>query len=233
MTNLPGKTVNFRRFASKCLADKLTGAFAGISERAGSMIEIKYTGEALWERIERAVEKVKDRMRRVTETLNAAEIPYAVIGGNAVQHWVAQVDESAVRNTQDVDIILNESDLERAIAVLKQVGFSFRRSANGNLFLDGPQAGARDAVHVIFAGQKVRPEYPEPVPTIEQFDLMGTARTLPIEKLITMKLTSFRRKDQVHLLDMISLGIIDHTWLERFSPVLRDRLLALLNDPEG
>lgn len=76
------------------------------------MIEIKYTGEALWERIERAVEKVKDRMRRVTETLNAAEIPYAVIGGNAVQHWVAQVDESAVRNTQDVDIILNESDLD-------------------------------------------------------------------------------------------------------------------------
>lgn len=197
------------------------------------MIEIKYTGEALWERIERAVEKVKDRMRRVTETLNAAEIPYAVIGGNAVQHWVAQVDESAVRNTQDVDIILNESDLERAIAVLEQVGFSFRRSANVNMFLDGPQAGARDAVHVIFAGQKVRPEYPEPVPTIEQFDLMGTARTLPIEKLITMKLTSFRRKDQVHLLDMISLGIIDHTWLERFSPVLRDRLLALLNDPEG
>jgi hypothetical protein len=62
---------------------------------------------------------------------------------------------------------------------------------------------------------------------------MGTARTLPIEKLIAMKLTSFRRKDQVHLLDMISLGIIDHTWLERFSPVLRDRLLALLNDPEG
>ncbi|MFM7563986.1 MAG: hypothetical protein ACKO81_13245 [Planctomycetota bacterium] len=197
------------------------------------MIEIKYTGEALWERIERAVEKVKDRMRRVTETLNAAEIPYAVIGGNAVQHWVAQVDESAVRNTQGVDIILNESDLERAIAVLAPVGFIFRHAANVNMFLDGPQAKARDAVHVIFAGKKVRPEYPEPVPTIEQFDWMGTAKTLPIEKLVTMKLTSYRRKDQVHVLDMIALGIIDHSWLERFSPILRDRLLALLNDPEG
>lgn len=197
------------------------------------MIEIKYTGEALWERIERAVEKVKDRLRRVTETLNAAEIPYAVIGGNAVQHWVAQVDESAVRNTQDVDIILNESDLERAIAVLEPVGFIFRRSANDNLFLDGPQAKARDAVHVIFAGKKVRPEYPEPVPTLDQFAWMGTAKTLPIEKLITMKLTSYRRKDQVHVLDMVALGIIDDSWQDRFSPVLRDRLLALLNDPEG
>ncbi len=85
------------------------------------MIEIQYTGEALWERIERAVEKVKDRLRRVTETLNAAEIPYAVIGGNAVQHWGAQVDESAVRNTQDVDILLNESDLERDTTVLEPV----------------------------------------------------------------------------------------------------------------
>ena len=57
------------------------------------MIEIKYTGDALWERIERAVEKVKDRLRRVTRALNSANIAYAVVGGNAVQHWVAQVDE--------------------------------------------------------------------------------------------------------------------------------------------
>jgi hypothetical protein len=197
------------------------------------MIEIKYTGEALWERIERAVEKVKDRMRRVTETLNAAEIPYAVIGGNAVQHWVAQVDESAVRNTQDVDIILNEADLDRAIAALEPVGFIFRRSAGVNMFLDGPNAKARDVVHVIFAGKKVRPEYPEPVPTIEQFDWMGASKTLPIEKLVTMKLTSYRDKDRVHVRDMIALGIIDEGWLERFSPVLRERLLALLNDPDG
>ena len=69
------------------------------------MIEVKYTGDELWERIERAVDIVKDRLRRVTRALNEANIPYAVIGGNAVQHWVAQVDESVVRNTRDVDII--------------------------------------------------------------------------------------------------------------------------------
>lgn len=197
------------------------------------MIEIKYTGEALWERIESAVEKVKDRMRRVTTALNEAEIPYAIIGGNAVQHWVSQVDESAVRNTQDVDIILNETDLERAIAALEPSGFIFRRSAGVSMFLDGPNAKARDAVHVIFAGKKVREEYPEPVPDIDQYSLMGSARTLPIEKLITMKLTSFRDKDRVHVRDMISIGIIDENWLDRFSPVLRERLQTLLNDPDG
>jgi hypothetical protein len=31
-------------------------------------------------------------------------------------------------------------------------------SAGIDMFLDGPDAKARDAVHVIFSGQKVRPE---------------------------------------------------------------------------
>ncbi|MBX3418506.1 MAG: hypothetical protein KF851_12950 [Pirellulaceae bacterium] len=197
------------------------------------MIEIKYTGDALWERIERAVEKVKERTRRVTRTLNSANIPYAVIGGNAVQHWVSQVDESAVRNTQDVDIILNEPDLERAIAALEPEGFIYRRSAGVSMFLDGPDAKTRDVVLVIFAGKKVRDEYPEPVPDIDQFELMGEARTLPLQKLLTMKLTSFRRKDQVHILDMIAIGMIDETWLPGFSSELQKRLQDLLDDPHG
>ena len=197
------------------------------------MIEIKYTGDALWERIERAVEKVKDRMRRVTRALTAAEIPYAIIGGNAVQHWVSQVDESVVRNTQDVDIILNESDLERAIPVLESAGFIFRQAAGITMFLDGPDAKARDAVHVVFAGKKVREHYTEAVPEIDKFEWIEDARTLPFDRLVKMKLTSFRRKDQVHLLDMISIGLLDPSWLDRFSPELRSRLQELLDNPDG
>lgn len=197
------------------------------------MIEIKYTGDALWERIERAVEKVKDRLRRVTRALNAADIPYAVIGGNAVQHWVSQVDESVVRNTRDVDIILNESDLERVIPALEAEGFIYHRSAGVTMFLDGPDAKARDAVHVVFAGKKVREGYPAPVPEIDQYELIEDARTLPFERLVTMKLTSFRDKDRVHIRDMISIGLIDESWLDRLSPELRLRLGELLNDPDG
>ena len=86
------------------------------------------------------------------------------------------------------------------------------------MFLDGPDAKARDAVHVVFAGKKVREEYPAPVPELDQYELMDNARTLPLEQLVTMKLTSYRRKDQVHLLDMISIGLLDDSWLERLSP---------------
>ena len=136
-----------------------------------SMIEIKYTGDELWARIERAVEKVKERLNRVTKALNEANVPYAVIGGNAVQHWVAQVDESVVRNTRDVDIILNRSDLDAATVALEKVGFIYRHAASVSMFLDGPDAKARDAVHVIFAGEKVRKD-----DTRSQFQTSMTVR---------------------------------------------------------
>lgn len=101
------------------------------------------------------------------------------------------------------------------------------------MFLDGPDAKARDKVHVVFAGKKVREEYPEPVPEIDEYELIQDARTLPFERLVRMKLTSFRDKDRVHIRDMISIGLLDSTWLERLSPELRLRLEELLNDPDG
>lgn len=197
------------------------------------MIEVKYTGDALWQRIENAVEIVKERMRRVVKALNEAEIPYAIIGGNAVQHWVAQVDESVVRATRDVDIILNEPDVPAATEALSKVGFIYRRAAGVSMFLDGPNAKARDAVHVIFAGKKVREEYPEPVPDIDEYALIEDARTLPLDKLVKMKLTSFRDKDRVHVRDMISIDIIDESWLAKYDEPIRSRLKELLDDPNG
>lgn len=181
------------------------------------MIEVKYTGDALWQRIENAVEVVRDRMRRVVKALNEAQIPYAIIGGNAVQHWVAQVDESVVRNTRDVDIILNESDLAVATEALAKVGFIYRRAASVSMFLDGPGARAGGCCACALRWQKgCREEYAEPVPNIDEYALIDDARTLPLDKLVKMKLTSFRRKDQVHILDMISIDLIDESWLSKY-----------------
>lgn len=69
-------------------------------------------------------------------------------GGNAVAAWVARVDRAAVRNTQDVDLLV-------------------------------------------------------------------------------------RRKDQIHLLDMLSLGLIDASWLPRLVPEHAARLQQLIDDPDG
>jgi len=197
------------------------------------MVEIKYTGDELWARIERAVEKVKERLRRVTNALNDARIPYAVVGGTAVQLWVAQVDETAVRNTRDVDIVLNRADMDAAKRTLEPIGFRFQEVAGVPMFLDGPEGTPRDAVHVVFAGEKVRAEYSETAPGVEQCEFIKSMRTLALPELIRMKLTSHRLKDRVHIQDMISVGLIDESWLDRFSPQLRIRLKELLDNPDG
>jgi len=197
------------------------------------MTTIHYTGDVLWNRIERAVEKVKDRLRRVVHALDRADIPHAVVGGNAVQLWVTQVDETAVRNTRDVDVLLRREDLPRAIDALAPVGFIFQNVHGVDMFLDGPDAGPRDAVHVVFAGEKVRPEYPLPTPDVSEQQAIKDTRTLALDALVRMKLTSFRDKDRVHLRDMLEVGLIDATWLPRLPEVLRERLQELIDTPEG
>jgi hypothetical protein len=189
--------------------------------------------DAFLERMVRAVEKVRDRMHRSTRVLQDAGIPYAVIGGNAVAVWVGQVDESSVRNTQDVDILLKRDDLEAAKTALTKAGFVFRHVKGIDMFLDGPNAKARDAVHIIFAGERVRATDPEPAPEVGESEATPLYRVLRLEALVKMKLTAFRLKDRVHVLDMISVGLVDETWLPRLPVELSSRLKELLDNPEG
>ena len=193
----------------------------------------EYYGLLALDRMERAVEKVRDRLLRSTAALEAAGVPYAVIGGNAVMAWVEQADEAAVRFTQDVDLVLRRDDLERAKTALEKAGFVHRRSAGIEMFLDGPGAKARDAVHVIFSGEKVRPEYVAPVPDVAESVSFKSYRVLSLEAVVRMKLTSNRRKDQVHLLDMLGVGLIDATWPARYPPELAARLQHLIDTPDG
>src|SRR5260370_1483747 len=94
------------------------------------------------ERMVRAVEKVRKRLLRATAALERAQVPYAVIGGNAVAAWVTRVDPAAVRFTQDVDILVNRADLEAIKAALAPAGFVYRHAASIDMFLDGPKAKA-------------------------------------------------------------------------------------------
>jgi hypothetical protein len=164
--------------------------------------------------------------------LERAGVPYAVAGGNAVAAWVSRVDDAAVRNTQDVDILLRRSDLNAASAALEKEGFLRRHVSGVDMFLDGPGAKARDAVHVVFAAELVRPDYSVAAPDISEAEDTGTFRLLSLDALVRMKLTSFRDKDRTHLRDMISVGLIDVRWLTKVPEPLQSRLRDLLEHPE-
>ena len=174
-----------------------------------------------------AIERIRQRLQRTAVALDSARIPYAVIGGNAVAEWVGRVDEGAVRFTRDVDILLNRSDLPTAITAMDALGFVYRSVHGVDMFLDGPDSRPSEAVHIVFAGERVKADDLEVNPSVQQSERSGTFVVISLEALVQMKLTSFRRKDQTHLEDMISVGLIDRTWIEKYQQNLGNRLTEI------
>jgi hypothetical protein len=181
----------------------------------------------------RAVEKVRERLLRATSALEKAGIMYAVAGGNAIAVWVTRVDESAVRNTRDVDILIRRDDLPTARSALEQAGFVYKHTAGLDLFLDGPSAKPRDAVHIVFAGEKVRPDEPVANPDVTESVASEDFRVLDLVALVRIKLTAFRDKDRTHLRDLLEVGLIDASWCHKYPPELAARLKRLIDTPEG
>ncbi len=172
------------------------------------------------------------RLIKVVQILESSVVPYAVVGGNAVRIWVAQVDKAAVRATNNVDILIRQQDLDVVKQAMHHHGFHYRNTPGLNMFVEDENESARHAVHVVLANQMVRPDDYEPNPDVEPTEYGEGVRTLPLERLVRMKLNSFRLTDRVHLLDMIHIGLIDSTWPTKFPGPRIDRLKHLVENPE-
>lgn len=157
-----------------------------------------------------AVERVKQRLRRVTAALNEAGVSYAVIGGNAVAVWVSKADPGATRTTVDVDLLVEAQDLERISEVFDQIGFVRHDLRRLVLFVDPQEPSKRSGVHLVWAGQKVRPSYVHPAPRLDEAVFVDDGFwVLDLPALVRMKLTSFRDLDRVHVKDMLRVGLVD------------------------
>ncbi len=52
------------------------------------------------------------------------------------------------------------------------------------MFLDGPNGKARDAIHVVFARERVKPEYTQPAPDVTEAELAPSFRLVGLEGLV-------------------------------------------------
>lgn len=190
-------------------------------------------GPEVLERMERAVLKVRERLLRATAALEQVQIPYAVVGGNAVASWVATIDEGAVRNTRDVDLLVRREDLPAVTSALEGAGFVAGQLLDVVMFRDGAEGKPSEAIHLLFSGEKVRPDHLLAAPAIETVQNAANFQVVKLESLVLMKLMSNRDKDRTHLRDLIAVGLIDSTWPARFPPELAARLQHLLDTPDG
>jgi len=185
----------------------------------------------LWESYVMALDKVTERLERITRAFESAAVPYALVGGQAVALWVATKDPAAVRTTKDVDILLRRSDLPQARSAALAVDMDYFETMGVGMFLERDDPDPRGAVHLLWAGEKVRPEYHLASPTIDERQALEPGKqVVSLSGLVRMKLMSNRDQDRVHLRDLIDVGLIDRSFLGHLPAELAVRLDALLSE---
>ena len=190
-------------------------------------------GVDILDRMERAVAKVRERLLRATAALNQAGVPYAVVGGNAVASWVATVEEGAVRNTRDIDLLVRRNDLPIITTALERAGFVCDELLDVVMFRDGPEGKPSEAVRLLFAGEKTRPNHLLPTPEIHTAKDPAGFSVITLESMVLMKLTANRDIDHTHLRDLIGVRLVDRSWLAKLPPALADRLKQILDTPDA
>jgi hypothetical protein len=152
-----------------------------------------------------------DILQRAATALASEEIPYQVVGGLAVLIHVEEADPEHATLTRDVDLMVRRGDLERIKDAALRAGFRFRHAAGIDMLVFGTTVSARNAVHLVFSGEKVRTDYLVPTPEImpERKKVHGAeVMVIPVPDLLRMKLTSFRDKDRVHVRALDAAGLI-------------------------
>jgi hypothetical protein len=99
------------------------------------------------------------------------------------------------------------------------------------MFLEKSDPNPRKAVHLLWAGEKVRPEYPLPSPTVDKSEMLEPGKhVVSLAGLVLMKLMSNRDQDRVHLRDLIEVGLVGRDMIPGLLPELAARLDALLTE---
>ncbi len=189
---------------------------------------------AILDRMELAVTKVRERLLRAAKALAQQGVPFAVVGGHAVASWVATVDEGAVRNTRDVDLLVRRRDLPAVTAALESAGFVRDEVFGVIVFRDGSEGKPSDGIHLLFAGEKVRADHSLPAPEIDTAQISADEYpVIALQPLVVMKLVSNRDKDRTHVRDLIGVGLVNESWLQKTPPEVTERLASILSTPDS
>ncbi len=175
---------------------------------------------------------VWDTLRRITAELDCLRIPYAVVGGVALQH------HGVKRSTQDVDLLVEPSDLGRIHEGL--IGRGYRLKAEGSRHL-------RDDITRLRIGFLVSGGYPgDGRPKPVRFVQPGTVSErssdginfVNLKTLIEMKLASaksapHRIRDRADVLELIHLLGLGAEYATSLDPYMQEdyRELAALPPP--
>jgi hypothetical protein len=177
---------------------------------------------------EERVEQLFSLADTVEKIFSAAGLEYRLVGGLAVYLYVESREADSGRITKDIDIAVRREDLDRIAEAARPFGYELRHVAGIDMLVNSSKPSARTAVHLIFFGEKVKQEAFAPTPDLGGCEQLHGLRLIPLEDLVTMKLTSFRFKDQAHLKDLEQAGLLSSELKNKLPVNLRERLEIVL-----
>jgi hypothetical protein len=166
-------------------------------------------------------------LHKLSLPLEQAGVPHELVGGLAVFLHVENADSTHSSLTRDIDLMIRRDDLPRVVAIAEEHGFRFRHSAGLDMLLYGETNSARNAVHLIFSGERAKATQLEVHPDIRpvKAGLHGQDfLVIPVVDLVRMKLSAYRDKDRVHIRGMEAAGLITHAVEQALAPELLARL---------
>lgn len=128
---------------------------------------------------------------------------------------------------------VRRSDFDRVKSAIEAAEFKHKCLMDVDCFLEFPDGGPRDAVPLVYAGERVRANHPDVAADVVESEDADEFRILNLHALVRMKLNAFRDKDRVHLRDLIDVGLIDESWCLRLIDEHAQRLRQLLEAPDG
>lgn len=148
----------------------------------------------------------------VAALLDAAEVPYAIIGAHAINIWLEP------RFTADIDVTVQagSAELTRLKTHLAEQGFSVTRE-HGAALPSGPdfiRFTSPDS-SIVVEVQAAKTAFQEEV--IRRAIAERGARIATPEDLIVMKLIADRAKDAIDLAGLVRLPSIDWDYVERWA----------------
>jgi hypothetical protein len=168
-------------------------------------------------------DEVHKTMRRIARRLERASIPYAVVGGMAVNAHKYR------RTTGDVDLLLTAEGLRL-----------FRERFVGKNYANVPKRPRRfldrtNAIHVdilvtgLFpgSGEPGPISYPDPQGASEVIDKI---RVVDLATLVQLKLAARRLKDWADVVDLVRFNNLDEAFAERLHPSVRKDYIECLEE---
>jgi hypothetical protein len=177
---------------------------------------------------ENRVRELFDLPHLIDKVFSEAGIDYRVAAGLATFLYVEEAAPDAGRTTTDVDILVRRGELERIEAAMAPYGWKYRQTAGEDMLFQADRPSSRRAVHMLFTGERVKDDSPEPTPELGKSRTLNGVRLIPLERLLLMKLTSFRLKDQTHIKDLQEAGLIKPEIEQTVPAALQDRLPHVL-----